>query len=175
MNSVEINDQRADLVRKGMVAFAQDVMNIQLRRVNREETDYNLFAFDWACDGFLVGALMTIAETTPLPTPPKEVAFMGLIAYLTEIRGVKFERARERTALLYNAPEGSKAALLFEAGQHHWKNPDALKIYFRTQQPGETESQKWTDAMQRQKKYIVYGGIAALITIVIVIAYIMHM
>jgi hypothetical protein len=169
MSPEEANAQRAELARRAMIAFAQDVMTMHLNNVNREETGYNVHAFDWACDGFLAGALMTIAEVFQLPTPPREAAFVGLIAYLTEIKGMKFERARERASLLYNAPDGSKAALSFELGQQ-WRRPDALKMYFQTQPPGEGESQVWTDTMQRRAKYF-WGGIA---TIAIVAALVFH-
>jgi hypothetical protein len=168
MSPEEANDQTAELARRAMIAFAQDVMAIQLHNVNREETGYNVHAFDWACDGFLAGALMTISEVFQFPTPPREVAFLGLIAYLTEIKGMKFKRARERASLLYNAPEGSKAAFLFELGQE-WRRTDALKVYFQTQPPGEGASQVWTDSMQRRAKYFWSGlaAIAILVTLVV--------
>lgn len=156
----EADAERAHLTRGAMVAFAQDVMATQLNGLRREETGYNSYAFDLACDGFLVGALMTVAEAMPLPTPPREVAFIGLMAYLTEIKGISFESAQERSSMLSNMPEGSKAALLFEMGQR-WRNPDALRIYFRTVPPGEGTSQIWSDAMARRKKYVL--AIAGLI------------
>ena len=155
----ELSDsERADRFLNDMVAFGQEVMAAQLGEVRREDTLYNKHAFDWACDGFMVGAMTTFAEKFTFPTGPRERATLGLINYLTKVRGSNFEEARERAATLYNFPDGSKGKLLFDLGYRHWQNPQALRTYFE-QPPGELESQAWADRMDRRRLFIIWGAI----------------
>ena len=147
--------ERARLALEGMVAFAQDVMSIQLANFSRKDTDYSEFSFDLACAAFLSGAMQTISEILTTPTAPREAAHLGLAKYLTEVKGKSFKEAQFQISLIYNSPDDSKAALLAEIGKEHWRNPDALKKYFKHHPAVGIESEEGFRQAERRRRLLI--------------------